>query len=76
MPQEQAESGSGGSKGTLTFDKEIWTGAGISSGMDLMFWFVAETKGMNVAKELARRLEIEWRDYVKEGEVDEYYLKH
>lgn len=76
MPQEQAEAGSAGSKGTLTFDKEIWTGAGISSGMDLMFWFVAETKGMNVAKELARRLEIEWRDYVKEGEVDEYYLKH
>lgn len=76
MPEEQAEARPAGAERKLTFDKEIWTGAGISSGIDLMFWFVAEIKGMNLAKELARRLEIEWRDHVREGEVDEYYLRH
>ena len=55
------------------FNKEIWTGAGISAGMDLTLWFVAEVYGMDFAHDVSRKLEYEWRDQVKEGEIDPYY---
>lgn len=56
-----------------SFSKEIWTSAGISAGMDLTLWFVAEVYGMDFAHEISRRLEYEWRDNVKEGSIDPYY---
>ncbi|KAK5938206.1 hypothetical protein PMZ80_009795 [Knufia obscura] len=55
------------------FDGEIWTSAGISAGMDLMLWFVAEVWGGDFARGVGRRLEYEWRENVGEGEVDPYY---
>jgi len=55
------------------FDKEIWTSAGISAGMDLMLWFVAEVHGVEFARSIGRKLEYEWREGVKEAEIDPYY---
>jgi len=57
----------------VQFDKEIWTGAGISAGMDLMLWFMAEVHGVAFARGIGRKLEYEWREGVGEGEVDPYY---
>ncbi|KAJ9661527.1 hypothetical protein H2198_001907 [Neophaeococcomyces mojaviensis] len=59
--------------GKKGFEKEIWTSAGISAGMDLMLWFVAEIYGKEFAHGIARRLEYEWRSHIEEGEVDPYY---
>lgn len=55
------------------YNREIWTSAGISAGMDLMLWFVAEVYGTEFARRIARLLEYEWRETVAEGEVDPYY---
>jgi len=55
------------------FDKEIWTSAGISAGMDLMLWFLAEVYGVEFARGIARKIEYEWREGIREGEVDPYY---
>ncbi|KAK5088361.1 hypothetical protein LTR05_002579 [Lithohypha guttulata] len=71
-PQE-IEGQDGNEKGG--FEKEIWTSAGISAGMDLMLWFVAEVYGYDFAKSLARKLEYEWRDNVGDGETDPFYTR-
>jgi len=54
-------------------EREIWTSAGISAGMDLMLWFVAEVWGREFARGTGRKLEYEWRERIGEGEVDPYY---
>ena len=65
--------GSDGRQDLGDWEKEIWTSAGISAGMDLMLWYVAEIYGKITAREVGRRLEYEWRESVGEGEVDPYY---
>ena len=71
LPEEVSDQR--GAKGKGVLDKEIWTSAGISAGMDLMLWFLAEIYGMDLARNISRRLEYEWREHVGEGEVDPYY---
>lgn len=79
LPSETAvKNGQGGYEGvvkddTVTTDKEIWTSAGISAGMDLMLWFTAEVYGRKYAQGIAKRLEYEWRANVGDGEHDPYY---
>lgn len=54
-------------------DKEIWTSAGVSAGMDLMLHFLKEVYGQDFADAVERKLEYEWRRDVGEGEIDSYY---
>lgn len=60
-------------EGKEVIKREVWTGAGVSAGMDLMLWFVAEVWGVEFARATARRLEYEWRESVGEGERDPFY---
>ena len=77
--KEEGGSGSNGN-GKLSdgrkedvFEREVWTSAGISAGMDLTLWFVAEVYGRDFARGIARRLAYEWKEGVGEGEVDPFY---
>lgn len=51
---------------------EIWTSAGITAGMDVMFAFVAEKYEREEALKVANRLEIQWRE-LGSGEHDSMY---
>lgn len=67
--------GTGGSE-SVGKDKEIWTSAGISAGMDLTLAFAAEYYGgMEVSREVARRLEYDWAE-PGEGEVCRFYGRY
>lgn len=72
-----AKSGRGeGGSSTAGKDLEMWTSAGISAGMDLTLAFVAEYYGgMDVARDIARRLEYDWRETV-EGGVSAFYGRY
>lgn len=66
--------GEGDTNGKEIIKREVWTSAGISAGMDLMLWFIAEVwGGRDFAKLIAGRLEYEWREGVGDGEIDPYY---
>jgi putative intracellular protease/amidase len=57
-------------------DKEMWTSAGISAGMDLTLALVAEYYGgLEVSRDLAMRLEYDWAE-PEEGEVCKFYGKY
>jgi transcriptional regulator GlxA family with amidase domain len=51
---------------------EIWTSAGITAGMDVMFAFVAEKYGREEALKVVKRLEVQWRE-LGSGEHDSLY---
>ncbi|KAK5404407.1 hypothetical protein LTR06_009554 [Exophiala xenobiotica] len=54
---------------------EIWTSAGISAGMDVTLSFIARYYGgQDVARNLAKELEYDWRE-IAEGEEDPLYVK-
>lgn len=71
LPTEVQDSVAAGGREVIR--REVWTSAGISAGMDLMLWFVAEVWGRDFARSIAGRLEYEWREKVGEGERDPYY---
>lgn len=73
VKKDQGESEDSVSGDKVVSDKEIWTSAGISAGIDLMLWFVAEVYGKKYAQGIARRLEYEWRENIGDGEHDPYY---
>ena len=55
---------------------EVWSSAGISAGMDVALAFVAEYfGGMEVSREIARRLEYDWAE-PKDGEVCRFYGRY
>ncbi|RMZ87255.1 hypothetical protein DV736_g5519, partial [Chaetothyriales sp. CBS 134916] len=55
---------------------DVWSSAGISAGMDLTLSFVAEYfGGMDVSRELAKRLEYDWSE-PKEGEICKFYDRY
>ena len=57
-------------------DVEVWSSAGISAGMDVALAFVAEYfGGMDVSKEIARRLEYDWSE-PKDGEICRFYGRY
>lgn len=62
-----------GEDGGEVIKREVWTSAGVSAGMDLMLWFLAEVWGKEFAKMIASKIEYEWREGVGEGERDPYY---
>jgi putative intracellular protease/amidase len=57
-------------------DKEMWTSAGISAGMDLTLAMVAEYYGgMEVSRDVAMRLEYDWVE-PGEGETCKFYGRY
>lgn len=57
-------------------DLEIWSSAGISAGMDVTLAFIEDYYGgRQVSRELAKRLEYDWRE-IEESGIDPMYEKY
>ena len=72
VKSDKADAKAAGSKDAV----EVWSSAGVSAGMDVALAFVAEYfGGMDVSKEIARRIEYDWSE-PKDGEVCKFYGRY